>query len=687
MTVGTDGDFPLNAQGRTYGVDVRGNVVHDLRGVAQGGLWERGLGMALTTPDAAAVPAQQFNRVYRNAVANTPGDTFYVGSRTNPLEYAHSFAVRNNLIAWNGSGGNCKARIGTYPDDHRDNYWIDALSPPSTPTRPEFARPGIQPFRSPFIPSAQVSCGSILADPLTPDQYVGLRYDYRLTPGQLEDVGGVDPAFGEPYTGETEMCGTGFDIGPRERCGDDRKVYLREHTTASGRDDEIFSGEWWGSPDIGIWENDGATPYVPVGGETPLRQDTPYFKRNRTTTSKLLVRVRSDNPPAPTEPIHIRLWGAPIHTSISFPREFTPYVDEDVYWADNSPRLIDSGPNWRVYAIPWKVEGAKHPAFQGIEHFCLRAEVSTRFDRKPPFMTPIERSNNLVQRNVAIEREPVRSLGIPFLLADVREELIIESKLERGRRAYLYFPETAARVWQGRGRRRALPRGRLVPLRAGRRRAGRSVIRPRRTRLGTDVAQLIVDSRKARIPSASEVIAVRQEGRSGFRIRLNRRGFRDSFEWGFRRRWRASGAWNVVDRDRHRCGTSRLGRRAAGFVSPRRCRLARRRHRGTLTSPRLRVPRRQRGPVGVTFFHRSLRANRRGVVREVWVSTARRMKRVRRWTRRNHGRRGNWDPVYIDLRRFRGKRVRLRFRMRVVGASARRDNRSPAWFIDDIAVN
>jgi hypothetical protein len=54
-------------------------------------------------------------------------------------------------------------------------------------------------------------------------------------------------------------------------------------------------------------------------------------------------------------------------------------------------------------------QGAKHPRYQGLEHFCLRAEVSTRFDRKPPFMTPIERSNNLAQRNVAIEREPVTS--------------------------------------------------------------------------------------------------------------------------------------------------------------------------------------------------------------------------------------------------------------------------------------
>jgi hypothetical protein len=227
-------------------------------------------------------------------------------------------------------------------------------------------------------------------------------------------------------------------------------------------------------------------------------------------------------------------------------------------------------------------------------------------------MTPIERSNNLAQRNVAIEREPVTSPTFLFAVADTRRELIVDAKLDRDRRAFLHFPKTAARLWQNQGRRLVPPTQRTVPIRTGRRlRTTRTHIRPRAAEAGADVAPLIVDSTDAGVPSASEFITVRQKGRSGFRIQLNRSGFRDSFEWGLARGWHAMGRWNVVDRNVDRCALSRLGRRAAGFAGRRGRRLPSGRHDGNLTSPQFTVPRR-RGPVGVTFFHRSSGPNAPG---------------------------------------------------------------------------
>jgi hypothetical protein len=297
-------------------------------------------------------------------------------------------------------------------------------------------------------------------------------------------------------------------------------------------------------------------------------------------------------------------------------------------------------------------------------------------------MTPIERSNNLAQRNVAIEREPVTSPTFLFAVADTRRELIVDAKLDRDRRAFLHFPKTAARLWQNQGRRLVPPTQRTVPIRTGRRlRTTRTHIRPRATEAGADVAQLIVDSTDAGVPSASEFITVRQKGRSGFRIQLNRSGFRDSFEWGLARGWHATGRWNVVDRNVDRCALSRLGRRAAGFAGRRGCRLPSGRHDGNLTSPQFTVPRR-RGPVGVTFFHRSSGPNAPGTKREVWIVAGRRSYRLRRWTGRDHLRSDDWKPVYLDLSRFARQRVRLSFRV-TSAASAR----PPTWFVDDVAVN
>ena len=674
--LGTSGAYPLEAQGRTYGVDVRGNVIHDLRGIGQvqGQAARRGYGIALETPAAGVVGPEQFNRIYRNALAHLPGNSFTLGA------VSSQFSVRNNLVSWTGLGAPCAAALGALPDDHRDNYWNDALTPLSTAAHPEFALTGQQPFRAPSTPTGQVSCGSVPPLPETPEPYLGLPYDYRITgPPPLTDSGGTDPAFGEPYTGDTELCGAAYDIGPSERCGDDKKVYLREKGGSDpDRDEEISAGLWWLSPDIGLWEDDGVTPYIPVPGDAPLREDTPYFSKNATTNAKLLVRIRADNAPPPTEPIHVRIWGAPMHTSLSFPRAFTKYVDEDVNWSASSPRLVDSGPGWRVYAFPWRVKGARHPQYAGKEHFCLRAEISTRFDRKPPFMAPIWRSNNLAQRNVSIEREPVSSPNFLFSIEDQNKPLIVTTRLARGRQAYLHFPESPTRLWTPRRTRLVTPGKRSVPLRRG-----RMVLRPRPSRAGVGIAQIVVDSHDAGVPSPSEYIAVRQAQRSGIRIKLNRPGFRESFEWGIPTRWRATGAWRAVDRDRHRCGISRLGVRAAGFTSIEGCRVTVRRRRGSLVSPAFRV-RTRRGPVGITFFH--FARMRGGFTREVWVSTSSGKRRVRRWRRKTHGRADRWQAEYLDLSGYRGQRVRLRFRVRAQSGTPA-TGRPAGWFIDDIAAH
>lgn len=697
LTIGTDGSFPLRAQGRTYGVDVRGNVIHDLRGIDNGDparAANRGLGIAMTTTDATAQAPSLFNRVYRNVLANVPGDSFYVGSLG--TEFAHSFSLRNNLITWTGQGLPCKQRVGTLPDDHRDNFWYESIPPTIPPgqttpaPQPEFVLTAPPPFRAAVAPAQPPTCGTTVADPPTPDPFNGLAFDYRLLPGVLDDQGGTDPAFGEPYTNEGEMCGPAFDIGPRERCNDDQKVFLRETSDPNpDRDQELSSGVWWLSPDIGVWDSDGVTPYAPVAGDTALRQDTPFFKKNATTSAMLLIRIRSENPPPPTEPIHVRMWGAPYHTSISFPREFTAYVDRDVYWDTASNDLIDSGPGWRVYAFPWKVVGAKHPRYVGLEHFCLRAEISTRFDRKPPFMTPIDRSNNLAQRNVAIDREPVASANILFRFEDVDTPLIVRSKVARNRHVYLYFPDNAARLWRNEGVGRLADTGRLRAITER-----TSTLRPRAPARGQGVGQLMIDSRDAGVPDPSESISIVQPGHTGVVFRLNQPGFRESFEWGIPRDWTASPAWAALDLDKGDCSTARLGRRAAAFIDERRCTYEGGRS-GGLTSPQFLVPRR-RGPIGVTFFQWARAAPRSPLVREVWLVTSNRTFRVRKWAQPSQGSKEAWLPVYIDLKRFQGHQVRLRFIGRMSRPRPYAGYLSPqvppsrpryGWFIDDIALN
>jgi hypothetical protein len=124
---------------------------------------------------------------------------------------------------------------------------------------------------------------------------------------------------------------------------------------------------------VGVPELVHDVPRVAAKGDEDRGKGVPEPVGRHAAWKRVLAAVR-EQPVGALEhgPEHalvdVRLWGAPFHASISFPREFTAFVDEDVSW-DNSPRLIDTGANWRVYAFPWKVKGAKHPRYQGLEHF------------------------------------------------------------------------------------------------------------------------------------------------------------------------------------------------------------------------------------------------------------------------------------------------------------------------------
>jgi hypothetical protein len=532
IAVGNGGEANWKEIGKPRGVDVRGNYIHDLRNTTGTDVkaHSRGVGISLSTLDSSAgTPDATYSHIYRNIVVNAPGESVHVDSLVTPAVQAYRFSLRNNVFIQSGTGSGC-SKLDQYPQEHSTNYWRDAPQPPQSDEKPLL----VSPFRSAAptgVAPPSGSCGDItLAPPKLPSLYEGIPYDYRIDPslGDLRDqaLPVNNAAFGERHTDMAGRCDSAYDVGPDEPCKDLamlKKVYMRETTSNSTRDEEIFSGgpNWWSSPDIGMWNVSGSYPAQSPSdpqGEKELLDQIPHFKTGG-TPSQILVRVRSSSATAPG-PVRIRVWGAPLNTGLSFPRAFTLYVNEEVNWPTASnpkpAHWVDGGTSWNVYAFDWSVAGATQLSSGTPEHFCLRAEISTAEDRRPHFTTPVYRSNNIAQRNVHIVREPASVEGFLFNFAAPAGQatFMITNNLDEARAVYLYIPENPLAPWQP-GQEFPPQDGQLILLTER-----ESEILVEGSPDGLNLAQVLIDSGDLGPPSAEETIAIEQQGAAGLDIRL-----------------------------------------------------------------------------------------------------------------------------------------------------------------------
>lgn len=196
-------------------------------------------------------------------------------------------------------------------------------------------------------------------------------------------------------------------------------------------------------------------------------------------------------------------------------------------------------------------------------------------------------------------------------------------------------------------------------------------------------AQVLVDSRTAGPPVTGEHVWVK-DGRGMVQTHLVGPGFRESFEWGIRPGWEATGLWHAVDRYAGTCGGSRMGRRAAAFNHASSCRYGGGTFAGTLTSPSFTVSC-SSNPQSLYFWHWSqterlaeydtrkvsLSING-GPFFTVWQGNG-----------IDTGAPDTWKQQRIGLEDFCNQQVRVQFAFDTVDDA---QNEFAGWYIDDLEV-
>jgi hypothetical protein len=511
IAIGTD-ETNAKKNGSAFGVWVRSNYVHDMRGVGSDSK-HAGSGLSLSAFDSAPEgTAAQENHIYRNTFVNLPGHSVLTD-----VGLLWKFILKNNLFQNIANGLPAAGPL------YQGNHYFEARPATGETSGGEVI------FRNP----SQISFDSTPARPLD-----WLSYDYRL--GRFEplgDKGGSDPLFGERHTLMQGFDGSAYDKSADEfqsyeppNDEQSRLVYLREHLGNKAAHEVFDDPDWWMSPDIGMIANGSAI--VPDSRNIADSESLPGFDSNTGAVNDpwILVRVMHDGaagPNAALTEITITIWAAPIHTTAAFPRSFVKSIDAKVDWnAAAAPdgrswKRLSAGEKSRIYAFPLdlsllrllaKVPGAS------LEHVCVRAFISTAKDRRPPLFLPVMRSNNLAQRNMFIERRssPLRALHF-FMESSSRtgNEQMVYLTTNSKRPIYFYEPSRATNLWRPERGASFPPRsGRLVALRAG-----RNTLRIKLDRAQRKLCQLLIDPRRTGVLTAAEFITVRQ-GQGGFTILL-----------------------------------------------------------------------------------------------------------------------------------------------------------------------
>jgi hypothetical protein len=544
--------------GKTRGIDVRGNYIHDLRNLMSAEDRRRGVGIMLATVDAptGGGASPEFNRVYRNLIANVPGVSFWVDF-PGP-DVAWKFSIYNNLITSAGEGSKC------YPLDwytpapkYEGNRWFNAPTPNTLGADVKLNSP-VQYLDPLENPTATIPCGQQPSmSPTPPSGYDGASYDYRYA-WAYESAGTANP-LADAALGGADFVERGFglancgaaDVGPDENCASDNFFFREDSPPTASADKEYATGSyyWWTSPDIGVLET-ATTTYSSPPVATPLDIETPEFSTG-SREAKLLVRIRTKLGSAPAS-LHIRVWAGPLNSGLPFPRDWTMYVNQEVYpsRAMGDDRLagvyerLDQSvtEGWYVYGFIWTVPGANPTGQKSEEHFCIRAEVSaskatnlSENDSRPPFFTPVYRSNNRAQRNVSIIRHPASSASGPiFAFAGPAAQFILVNHAAPDRAVYLFFPPSEDDLWRPEdgpisewvGDWSEEERDGLTRLPAG-----RSVIESPSLGNGPHVGQILIDWGDREAVAPEEAIEVTQEGGAGFTIILQSAADEGGRDW------------------------------------------------------------------------------------------------------------------------------------------------------------
>lgn len=510
-------------------------------------------------------------------------------------------------------------------------------------------------------------------------------------------------------------CGTAADKGASEKCDTD-VVYLKDHPDDGAQEESPKpEAEVWSSPDITVM-NKTATPLTLSGDRLAQAFTGPsgmYDEPSWDKPSEVWVRIRSRaGSLALGEKVTVRVYQARPHTSFEFPRDFeviapahdgqpgSDYVlpPVQVNWGQQGTgyRLVGTGAvngeDISVYAFDWTPSSALRVLTGESQHSCIRAELSTPKDPRPPFFTHVRRSNNIAQRNININAQPLQvstfavwmspkpstqSLG--SAPAETRTVRVYWSSRDLRRKAYFYVPPHPGAVFVDNGQ-QSIPAS-AVLLTNGDDKLIQVQVPPERRLMG----QVIIDSRQALPPHPADHFWV-NDGLGQVRTYLvptKESAHANSAEWGLLPGWTATGAWRTPDTATEACAGARTGRRAFVFNQSATCTYEGA-QAGALTAPAAVLPC-GRSRTTLSFWHwsqteRSAGYDKRqvrisvdgGAWQTVWDAGA-----------QDFGGRGDWRQEQIDLTAHRGRSVQVQFFFDPVDAAY---NNYAGWYVDDIEV-
>lgn len=497
------GSSPEN--GNPTGVDVRGNFIHDLRGI---GLRYTPSGTAVHDLEPR-MRGQGFHlnsglslrkvRVYRNTLANVPADTIRFDSAA-----SNTYVVNNLIAATTGptpSGSNsCSlSSNGGLPTLHHNLFsWTRDTAGTNNPT------PFVPPFKKPFHPrlrNEDIPGGSICyldsqcasgncsrgfctgvtmrrcgaTEPREQENPVGYfsdldvwevdrttvhnardRFDYRLSTAfegtsAPEDHAGSDTTteFTRTSAIDGATCGLGPEFGAHEICAT-RRILIRESSATDGSErPEVFTGAaWWNSPEVGFVPSGFFIP--PLGRMLP-NWTKPVDWRQGSRFGSVIVRLTTEGSLATDAAVPVRVWGAPSGTDPRFSRAWKLLVTGQVNWCSGSSCRDSTYGLWAWHA---GTGNTRQFIFNLVDDRVmadlgsLRAEVGTAEDPRPSPFLHVANSNNLAQANRVVPGFPVRRPAFTISLERdypgspvATTELKVHRVMSTSRPAWVYFPD------------------------------------------------------------------------------------------------------------------------------------------------------------------------------------------------------------------------------------------------------